>query len=235
MKIHTKFPEWLFSFSTIVGAEDDPPAGTSGDQGSSENDSAGDPPKGDPDPDEDDDADDPKDTDGLKSALAKERKAAKLATKEAKATARELAALRKEKEERELAEKGETEQEKIKREKAEAKLEKLTVGFRKSAIDRAIETAAKALGFLDPEDAIAGVDRSNIEAEQDEEDPSKVSITPKTVETAVKDLAKRKPHYLKPEGTSDGEPTASRFGGGGSKQGKKDTDEVLKAKYPSLR
>ncbi len=171
---------------------------------------------------EHDDADDEK-VKGLKSALTTERQTNK-------DQAKELKLLRKEKEERELAEKTQVEQLEIKRKAAEEKAQKLAEGFLTTNLDSAIRDAAKE--FIDASDAIEGVDRSKITYEQDEDDPSKVTIDKKSVEAAVKALSTKKPHFLK-KGTEDGEATGSQFGG--SKQQKKGTDEdELRKKYPSL-
>jgi len=193
------------------------------------------PPKEDDDPDEDEDEDDDEDehddkddpkTKGLRSALAKERAAAK-------ANARELKKLQKEKAERELAGKSESEQEKAKREAAESKLTKLAEGFKRTAVTSAIEKAAAKAGFIDTQDAVdALINSDDLGVEQDEDDPSDVTIDPKSIEKAVKALATKKPHFLK-SGTEDGEPTGGQFGG--SKQKKPTGDEEILAKYPSLR
>jgi len=171
---------------------------------------------------EEDDDDKDTDTKGLKSALAKERAAAKAEKKRADA-------LQRDKDDRDLATKSEIDQAKIKEQKATAKLEKLTAGFQRSALDNAIRAAAK--DFVDPEDAVAGVDRSQLVFEQDKEDPSDVTIDAKSVERAVKALAAKKAHYLK-TGTTDSEATGGQFGGSKRKQGT--PDQVYKERYPSL-
>lgn len=171
---------------------------------------------------EHDDADDPK-VKGLKTALESERDKAKRLEKENKRLA-------KAQEDRELAEKDEIEREKIRADKAEEKNQRLAAGFLKSNLDSAIRAAAAT--FIDPTDALDGVDRSKISVEQDDDDPSIVTIDSKSVEKVVKDLATRKPHFLK-TGTSDDEPTGSQFGAPPRK--KKNSEEVYKENYPSLR
>lgn len=166
-------------------------------------------------------------TKGLKSALAAERKAAKDATKRANA-------LQKEKDERELATKSEVEQANTKLEQAQERANKLSAGLLKRDLDAAIRKAAS--NFIDADDAIAGVDRSKLVFTQDEDDPTDIEIDTKTVEKLVKELATKKPHFLKPEGTDDGQPTGSGFGGTGNRsKDKKTQEELLKEKYPSLR
>lgn len=171
--------------------------------------------------DDHDDKDDPK-VKGLKSALAAERKRANAAERAARAAA-------KEKEERDLAEKTEIEQLQIKDKKNTERLEKLTAGYRRSALDAAIEKAAK--DFTDPADAVAGVDRTQIEVEQDDEDPSIVKVDEKSVIRAVKALAAEKKHWLKPTGTDDGQATGSGFGGSKKTPNEATREQALREKY----
>lgn len=222
-KQHTLKLEDLPEFIFGADGEGDDPADTS--TGSSEDPNPTDPADAGSDPDEDEEEeiaeDDP--AKGLKSALAKERRAAKAEKKRADA-------LQREKDEAELAKKSEVEQAKIRADRATEKLAKLTEGFKRSAIENAIRAAAS--DFVDPEDAVAGVDRSSITVEQDKDDPSDVTIDTKSVERAVKALAAKKSHYLK-TGTNDGEATGGQFGG--SKRKQTTPDEVYKDRYPSLR
>lgn len=160
---------------------------------------------------------------GLKSALQKERARANRLEKEAKARAKADEA-------RALAEKSEIEQAQIKLQQAEDRAARLSTGYVNTAIERAIEKAASE--FIDPDDAIQGVDRKAITFEQDDEDPSIVKVDAKSVKAAVDALAKKKSHLLK-AGTNDGEPTGGQFGGSGSKK-KSTTEDELRAKYPSL-
>jgi hypothetical protein len=217
----------------IIGAEDDA-TGTEGDQKTSESSSSdsskdnkastGSASKDSSEATNDDghdDANDPK-VIGLKTALETERSTRKAQDKE-------LAKLRREKEERELAEKTEVEQAQIKADKAVARADKLAAGLLDRDLNDAIRTAAEA--FIDPTDAIEGVDRKKLVFEQDPDDPSNITIDKKSVERAVKDLATRKPHFLK-QGTEDGEPSGSTFGGNQRK--KKTADETYKERYPSL-
>jgi len=172
--------------------------------------------------DEEDDANDPK-TAGLRSALRKERA-------ERKAHEAELKELRKEREERELADKSEAEKEKIRADKATERVTKLATGLLNDKLDSAIRAAAK--DFIDPTDAIAGVDREALVYEQDSDDPSKITIDAKSIERAVKAVATAKPHFLK-TGTDDGEKTGSQFGGTKKTESTKADD--LRALYPGLR
>lgn len=109
--------------------------------------------------------------------------------------------------------------------------EKLAAGLLKRDINAAIEKAARKAKFIDVEDAINGVDRTKIVADQDDEDPTDIDIDFDTVEAAVKELASKKPHFLT-TGTDDGDATGSSFGG--SKKRKPTSEEALKELYPSL-
>ena len=174
--------------------------------------------------DDDDDSNDPDDRKELKGALANERRLRKAAEKEA-------AKAKKEKDDRDLAEKSELEQATTKLQKSEEKVTKLAAGFRNKAVNSSIEKAAEKLGFIDIDDALNGVDRSKIEVEQDDDDPSDVTVDDGQVAQLVKALAKKKSHFLK-SGTDDGEPTGGQFGG--SKPKPKSKQENLKEIYPSL-
>lgn len=166
---------------------------------------------------------DKSDTTALKNALAAERKAAKSATAE-------LKKLQKEKADRELSEKSEVEQAQAKADAASEKVTRLAQGLLNRDLNAAITAAAK--DFIDPEDAIAGVDRSKLVFTQDEDDPTDITIDEKSVMNVVKALAAKKPHFLK-TGTSDGDATGSQFGTKGNKN--KGGDDQLKELYPALQ
>lgn len=212
----------------ILGADDeDDPEGDSGDSGDDagdlsqdDNGAAGSNSEG---SSEHDDADDPK-VKGLKSALDAERAKSKAAEKKA-------TALQKEKDAKDLADKSEIEQAQIRAEKAEEKATKLAAGYVRDALNGAIKDAANKLKFLDVTDALDGVDRSKLTYEQDEDDPTEVSIDLKILEKEVKALAQRKPHFLE-KGTEDGGPTGGQFGG--SKKKQKTPSDTYKERYPSL-
>lgn len=107
----------------------------------------------------------------------------------------------------------------------------LAGGFLALRLEQAIKDAAVEAKFKDPSDALAMVDRTLIVVDQDEDDPSKVTIELATVKTAIKKLADAKKHLLI-SGTEDGGKTGSQFGGtgGAGKPGEVD----YKTKYPSL-
>lgn len=167
----------------------------------------------------------PEDTAGLKSALEKERLAAKTATKALKAAEKRLAEI-------DGKDKSEAEKAKEASAKAQEKVTKLATSLKTQALDSAIEREARALKFRDVDDAIRLVDRGAIEVEQDEDDPSDVSVDQKTVKTAVQALANKKKHLIGEEGSED--PSGSKFGGG-NKDKKTLTEEALVQKYPALQ
>lgn len=224
--ILTLFPEVIF------GAEDDdtdPPAGDTetGNQG-------------DPDPDNEDPNEDDEDNpsgkaeeDGRDKALKSERKLRSEAEKEAKRLKRENEELKR----KDLDELDRTKAERDDalriQEENTAKLEKLARGFRDSAIRQAITAEATKQGFIDVDDALAGVDEDSLGVEQDEDDPTQVTIDLKAVTSAVKKLATSKPHYIS-KGTDDGEPSGSQFGGSRRKRSDKDDEATLRTRYPNL-
>lgn len=175
--------------------------------------------------DDDDKDDDDKDVDGLKSALAKERRERRKLEKAA--AAREKAdADEKSKEADAVAHAQKKEQE------ARDKVSKLASGLLQRELDSAIRKEAEKQGFIDPADAIDGVDRNSLTYEQDDEDPTDIDIDAKSIEKVVKGLAARKPHFIK-TGTDDGQRTGGGFGGG-AQGDRKDKDAALKAKYSAL-
>lgn len=125
---------------------------------------------------------------------------------------------------------------------AEGRVTRLANRVRESAVDNVIIRLAPKLNFADPEDAVAMVNRKDIEVDQDDEDLTDVEIDEDSVRDALKKLAKRKPHLLaksKTNGTGDEEDddpkrtTGSKFGG---KRRTKDalSEEELRRTYPAL-
>lgn len=180
--------------------------------------------------DKGDNSDDDKgheDNSGLKSALQKERARANKAEKALKAA-------NKAKEEAALAEKSEIEQAKIREEKASQRAEKLANGLLTTKLDHTIERIAKDMGFIDVNDVVNAVERKDFVYEQDEDDPSDITIDEKSIETAVKALAAKKAHWIRSDDDDSGsQKTGGQFGRGGSK--KKPTPEATyRERYPSL-
>jgi len=201
------------------GSPGDGESGDDGDAGSSADDD------NDDDGQNDDDDEKNKDTDGLKSALRKERARANAAEKALKAKT-------KAEEEAKLAEKTEIEQAQTREQQAKDRAEKLATGLLQRDLNDAIRQAARDLNFIDVDDAVQGVDRSSLVWTQDDDDPTDIVIDTKSVEREVKKLATKKSHFIR-SGTDDGEPTGSQFGG--SKKKKTTQDDELKKKYPALR
>jgi hypothetical protein len=168
------------------------------------------------------------DVSGLKSALQKERE-------EKKALEKELKTFRKSKEDRELAEKTEVDQATTKARKAEEKAAKLAEGFRKNAVNQAILKAAGAAKFRDPSDALRPEVLAAVGVEQDEDDPTEITIDEKSVTEAIKKLARSKPHYLATEDKQRQTPkSGSQFGGSGNQSNLTADEQALAKKYPAL-
>jgi hypothetical protein len=211
-------------------------AGGAGSDGAS-GDGNGDDGDGDGGDDGDDDLPPDNDVSGLKSALQKEREQRKTAAKELRTLTKQFRDAQKRL--NELDDKDKSEVEKATKQAAQAgeKVTKLAGKLRTQAVDALIERHAREMKFIDVDDALTGVDRSKIEVEQDDDDPSDIRVDAKTVKAAVKALADKKKHLIQSEeGEGGGGPSGSRFGGGGNKGGDgKNTAERLKELYPSLR
>jgi len=181
------------------------------------------------DDDDDDDGDNSgkdktENNDGLKSALAKERKAAKDAQRALKAAQKRL-------DELDSKDKSDTDKAKDEASKVTALNAKLALRLRTTAVDNAIIQLAGSLNFRDVDDALQLVNRELIEIEQDDDDPSEIDLDKASVKAALEKLAKAKPHLIAAEG--QGEKSGSKFNG--KKQSTKDADEeVLKKLYPAL-
>jgi hypothetical protein len=171
------------------------------------------------------------DVSGLKSALEKERN-------DRKAMEKELKALRKAEETRTAAEKSEIERATDAATKESQKVAKLAAGFRTNAVNEAILKAAGAAKFRDPSDALRPEVLAAIGVEQDEDDPSDITIDEATVTAAIKSLAKSKPHYLL---TDDGgkqkqqtPKSGSSFGGSAPQSNLTADEQALAKRYPAL-
>lgn len=199
--------------------------GDDDDGGDNSNDDGGDDEDNKGDNDEGDKGDKDQGNDGLKSALRKERQARRQLEKE-------LKEFRKFKEEQEAKDKSDTDKAKDEATKAQQKAERLAARLRENAVDNEIIKIGTKLKFRDIDDALKLINRDDIEVEQDEDDPSDLQIDSKTVEEALKALAKAKPHLLIAEG--EGQRTGSKFGGGQKSQEQLD-EEALMARYPALR
>lgn len=186
--------------------------------------------KDDDDSDDDDEGDDKKqqgktdDNDGLKSALQKERLERKRLAREAKAMKARL-------DEIDSKDKSETDKAKEDASKAQSRAEKLAQRLRDSAVDNVILKLSSGLKFRDADDALKLIDRSALDVEQDDEDPSEVEVDESSVKAALEALAKAKPHLIVAEGQED--KSGSKFGGG-RKSTQATEDEAMRSKYPAL-
>lgn len=176
------------------------------------------------DEEEDEEGEKPENNDGLKSALQKERKAAKDANKALRAAQKRL-------EEIEAKDKSETDQAKDRAAKDSAKAQKLAERVKTMAVDNAIIKLGSKLKFRDIDDALRLVDRGLIDIEQDEDDPEDITLDEATVTKALKKLAETKPHLVLADGQE--ERSGSKFAGG-KKSTKEIDDDVLRSAYPAL-
>lgn len=171
---------------------------------------------------------------GLRSALRKERLARRKAEKDG-------AALRRA--QQELADKDKTEVERLTGQVTTAadRVTKLASALRANAVNAAIVRAASTSGFTprDMDDVLALIDRSDFDVDQDEDDPSKVTIDQDTISAAMKNLKKKKPHLFKADADEDDEDDSGASGskvGSRGRRGKGSVDEdALKDKYPALK
>lgn len=169
---------------------------------------------------------DDKDTSGLKSALKKERD-------ERRALAKEIKELRKFKDEADSKDKTEGEKAQAVATKAQQKADRLAVKLRDTALENVVTKLATKHKFVDIDDALRLIDRSEIQIDQDEDDPSDLTIDEKSVDKALKALAEKKPHLI---GDGEGLPASgSKFAGGRKNTDPNADNEALKQKYPALR
>lgn len=174
--------------------------------------------------DDDGDQGKPDDLAGLKSALTKERQARKQLEREARKTAKERQALLDK-------DKSEVERATAAAAAAAEKATRLAARLRETAVDNAVVKLAGKVNFADVDDALRLLDRTKLNITQDEEDPADIEIDEAEIEAALKALAKAKPHLIKTS-AGDGEPSASKFGGG--RKPTKDDDSDLYDRYPAL-
>lgn len=175
------------------------------------------------------------DVEKLKRALRAERKLKRAAEKENRA-------LRKAQEDRDSQDQQTTDEAREEAQLEKTKSARLAARLRISEENNAITKHANLLKFIDVDDAISLISRDDLDVDQDEDDPSIITIEETSVVDALKDLARRKPHLLRGENEEEQEeeddprklPTGSKFGG--SKKKKRDADEAeLRDLYPALR
>lgn len=190
----------------------------------------------DDDGDDDDDLPDDKDVEGLKSALKKERQSSRTNSKSVRTLERQLRDAQKKLDEQADKDKSETERANKQAQTAQEKVTKLAARLQRQALDQIIEREARALKFKDVDDALSLVDRSEIEVDQDDDDPADITIDAKSVKRAVKALAERKKHLIGDDDSPGGDsgPSGSRFNSG-QKDKQQASADALKALYPALR
>lgn len=191
------------------------------------------------------------DFDKVQAALKKERIARRRAEREARAAKKAQGATKKAAGAKKAAD-GKGGKEEISEADTAAELERqerekrLAKRLRDKEVDSVITKYARELGFEDPDDAVALVNRKDIEVDQDDEDPSDVEVDEDTVKLAVKALAKKKPKLLvdkkktrkkDDDEDDDGDDGATKTGSTFSKKSKKKeaSEAELRRKYPRLR
>jgi hypothetical protein len=234
---HTQQAWWLNLTASIIGFDDNGDGGGAGDGGAGDGGDGGDASgaAGDGDGSAAGDggaSSGGEDVSGLKSALEKERT-------DRKALEKELKGFRTAAQTKADAEKTEVQRLTDANAAAIAKTTKLAEGFKTSAVRTAVLEAAGKAKFRDATDALTADVLAAIGVEQDEDDPTQVTIDAATVTEAIKQLAKKKPHYLATTtpagGQGGGTPSGSKFGGSNN-NGKVDpTKAALAERYPALR
>lgn len=225
---------WWLDLPEIIGFEDDDDdsgdddADDDADDDEESSDDDNDDDSSDDDDDDSDDDDEDK-TAGLKSALRKERQLRRALEKEnrqlKKGSTKPKAKAKEDEDSDDSSSNSEEDQ------VAQARQEKLAGKLLNNAINTEIIKVAGG-SFKDIDDVLALINRELIDADQDDDDPSEVTIDAESVKDAVKALAKKKPHLL--AGGTGGPKSGSKFGGSRkSKDGM--TEEQLLEKYPALR
>jgi hypothetical protein len=168
---------------------------------------------------------------GLKSALRKERR-------RAKDLDREVKTLKATKDKVDQQEQSELEKAREALKDSDTKTTRLATRLLDQSLATAIISAAEKAKFVDAEDAVLHISRDDLDFEQDPDDPSSVTVDKKSVEDAVKALAKKKPHLIGKAKEGEDEEGSRRTGspGGQRRPSQKEQDDAaLRAKYPALR
>lgn len=234
MRAECKDPWWLIAGLDLFGFEDDDEE--SEDEGDEEESEEDEESENDDESDEEEDEDEEseedeggektkKNTEGLKSALRKER----LARKKAERELRKLLAKQPKDDKDGKSKEDEGSESKPDPEEA-ARIKSLATKLRTNAIDTAILKFGDR--FKSSDELLALVDRREIDVDQDEDDPSEIEVDLESVEEAVKALAKKSPHLLKTN--RSGTKSGSKFGGK-RKKSNEPSDEELRKKYAALR
>jgi hypothetical protein len=226
-----EFPWW--NLIAITGAEE-------GDDDDDDDKEEKDPPDSDDD-DSDDEDDDDEDTKAQKAKDEEIRKLKEALTNERRAHRATKKARRSPAPKKKAAPKKEAETEEDE-EAVAAKATNVRLAERlvEEKVNNAVGRAARKLKFVDEEDAIKLVSLDDIDYEQDEDDPTKVTIDPQSITDALEALAEKKPHLIQAEDEEDdddeGEKPPVKTSKMNGRKKKKGTlnDEELKKRYPAL-
>lgn len=182
-------------------------------------------------PDEGDDDDEPAPT---KEDVKKLKEAARKERVEKRALAKELKELKGQKQTEQVQE--ETKQVEQQQRVNDERLAKLAAGFRDARVEQVVAKVAAALNAASPEDVYDHLKLRNfpdIDVDQDDDDPTKVTVDEDDVKAAVKKVLKAKPHWVK-GAAGDGTPSGSQFRPGGSRKPELDKD-ALQSRFPALK
>lgn len=218
--LQNELPHWLQGL-VIVGREEDE------DKGNEEENS-----EEDQDDENNDDEGDKSSEEGtpeermaaLEQALEKERRLRRQAERDARKAKKATKAPEQKKAEDDEVQKRLTE--------AETRTARLAQGFLDSRVEAAVLAEARKQGFIDPTDALINDVLKEVDADQDDEDPTDVEVDQDSVVDAVKALARKKQHLVG-KGTSTVKSGGKFRGKGGEDKGA--SDAALTEHYPSLR
>jgi hypothetical protein len=223
----TTLPYWLQNLVIRGREEDDGGSGGAGgegddddDDGEEEEDEEG---KGGSGSEEDQDDPDARIA-ALEEALTNERKLRRKIERESKRKLRQKSTDKQNKDDQELQEQLQA---------STLRTQKLAEGLLRKEIESAVVTEARNQGFIDPTDALVSMVLDEIDAEQDEDDPTDIDIDPTSVVDAVKELARRKKHLVGE--SKPGEKSGSRFRKKGNQSDDEYDEAALQGNYPSLR
>lgn len=229
--MHTnELPYWLQTLIIVGREEDDDKDGDQNDEG---NDDGDDGEEGEDEgskggSDKDGESDDGDDLEtkvaNLEKALRDERRLRRKAERDSKRKGRQKAS------EKNTEDDAETQKQ---LQAAEQKTQRLAAGLLQREVDTAILEEARRQGFIDPTDALLDDIRKEIDADQDEDDPTAIDIDKDSVKDAVKDLASRKKHLVGQAPSN--ERSGGKFRRKGSSDDSKPNDQTLQTHYPSLR
>lgn len=228
MGTNIEVPWWTLMEGNIIGFEESDDPGADPDEEDPEEEEE------DPDEEEEEEEDEDSENEKLLKALRTERKERKRLEREAKARERKETASKTKDTSEAAAARKEADEEK-------EKTRKLGERLLDQALEGPIERAARKANFIDPEDAVTLINRDDLEFDQDPDDPSEIEVDVKSIETAVKKLAKKKPHLVKSkedDGDNEDQPRSNATGStfaGRSRTKQQASEDELRDRYPALR